>query len=148
VNRSRPSALDAALSYLGRSERSEAEIRKFLSEKSYSDSEITDGIAALIWYGYLDDQGLAKRIVESKKQRLVGDLAIEQTLQAKGLDVTVSTADASSRAQKLLRAKFATDADTHDMKFFAKAARLLASRGFREEEIQQALESHFRQFES
>jgi len=148
VNKPRPSALDVALKHLKRSERSEAEIRLFLIQKEYSNAEIEEGIAALKRYRYLDDQGLAKRIVEFKQKRLVGDLAIERTLEQKGLEVELPLEDGQVRAKKLLAVKFSSEQDTQDSRVIGKAARLLGSRGFREDEIRDALESHFRYFEA
>lgn len=148
MSKPRPSALDAALKYLKRSERSEAEIRLFLAQKEYSQCEVDDGIASLIRYGYLDDQGLAKRIVEFKQKKLVGDLVIRQTLEQKGLEAEIESEDGVIRAKKLLSIRFYADQDTKDAKVIGKAARLLGSRGFREDEIREALESHFNNFEA
>ncbi|QYK52445.1 MAG: regulatory protein RecX [Fimbriimonadaceae bacterium] len=148
MNKPRPSALDAALRYLKRSERSEAEIRLFLAQKEYPQSEINEGVGSLKQYGYLDDQGLAKRIIEFKQKKLVGDLVIQQTLDQKGLEAEIDSEDGVTRAKKLLSLKFHTDQDTNDPKVIGKAARLLGSRGFREDEIREALESHFKNFEA
>ncbi|MBX3113694.1 MAG: regulatory protein RecX [Fimbriimonadaceae bacterium] len=148
MNKPRPSALDAALRYLKRSERSEAEIRLFLAHKEYSQSETDEGISALKRYGYLDDQGLAKRIIDFKQKKLVGDLAIQQTLEQKGLESEIESEDGVARAKRLLTLRFHADQDTNDPKVIGKAARLLGSRGFREDEIREALESHFDNFEA
>lgn len=120
----------------------------YLAQKRYTDQDIELGIDALKRYRYLDDQGLAKRIVEFKQKRLVGDLAIEQTLEQKGLEIELPLEDGLVRAKKLLALKFSSDKDSQDPKIIGKAARLLGSRGFREDEIREALESHFRYFDA
>lgn len=147
MDKPQPSALDSALKYLRQNDRSEAEIRQYLTQKEFDGNAVNACIAALRAYGYLNDNGLAARIINTKKQKHLGDLAIEQTLQSRGLDQEVHSKNSQERALQVLKLKFPHDAESQDHKVIAKAARFLGTRGYREEEISDVLQSYFQNFD-
>lgn len=137
------SALEAALAWLNRADRSEFELRRHLAQLGFPDSEIDHAVATCGRYGYLDDDSLAGRVRSSMARKLAGDLKIEDRLERRGMNQEVVSEDGVERAMDLLKRRFRSVAGSNEPKTWAKAARHLASQGYREEEIRSALESFF-----
>lgn len=137
------SALQAALSWLERADRSEPELRSYLEQKGFGADEATEAIEKCRGYGYLDDGALANRIQSAMKKGLAGDLKISDRLEKRGLDSEVESSDAVQRALLALGRRFKGQEASADPKVWARAARHLAGQGYREEEIYRALEMYF-----
>jgi len=58
------SALSKALMYLSYQARTRKEMTKYLEKKEYSKAEIDEAMTKLQEYGYIDDEGYAKRVSE------------------------------------------------------------------------------------
>ena len=137
------SALETALKWLERADRSTQELETYLSKKGFSDDESLQAIKEVQRYGYLNDQNLADRVTKNLRQNLNGELKIQQKLAQRGLEPIDSVENATDRAVTLLNKKFHKEKDTSDPKIFAKAARSLASQGYQSEEIESAINLFF-----
>lgn len=109
-------ALDLAYRYLGRRDRTVAEVRRHLESKRVEPATIDDAVAELGEQGYLDDASYAQRFVADR--RALDDWGaerIERKLRAAGLaPELIATALATRDAQDelgaavaLLRRRFA-----------------------------------------
>lgn len=137
------SALQAALSWLERADRSEPELRNYLERKGFGAAETAEALEKCRGYGYLDDEALANRVQSAMKRGLAGDLKILDRLEKRGLDAEVESSDAVQRALLALGRRFNGQESSADPKVWARAARHLAGKGYREEEICRALEMYF-----
>ena len=109
-------ALDLAYRYLGRRDRTVAEVRRHLESKRVEPATIDDAVAELGEQGYLDDASYAQRFVADR--RALDDWGaerIERKLRAAGLEpeliaTALATRDAQDElgaAVALLRRRFA-----------------------------------------
>lgn len=137
------SALQTALSWLERADRSEPELRSYLERKGFGADEVTEAIGKCRSYGYLNDAALASRVQSTMKRDLAGDLKILDRLEKRGLGAEVESSDAVQRALLVLGRRFKGQESSADPKIWARAARHLAGKGYREEEIYRALEMYF-----
>lgn len=137
------SALESALNWLERADRSQTELENYLSTKKYESSEITEAILKLQSYGYLDDELLANRVTAALRKNLHGELKIKQKLEKKGLEAPATDSNGSERAFTLLSKKFSKCQNSSDSKDWARAARHLATQGYTEEEIEEAITKFF-----
>ena len=144
--RSRVAGLDdqeieqAALRYLARRDRTEAQVTGLLRRRGVSAARIAAQLQRLRRLGYLNDKVYARRWAESRIARKpMGRLRLEAELLAQGLDrpLVLNTLDAvyggrSERdlARDLLRARAAQALSQ------ARQVRLLRSHGFSEETIE------------
>ncbi len=135
----RRDALETALEFLRRRERSRAEIEARLAQLAYPPEEIESVVERLERYGYLDEKGMAQRIAERRRRQLFGEMAVEAELRSKSIEAEPKPADELPRALALLRKRFPDADPTH----LPRAARLLASRGFDEDTLEGALSQHF-----
>ncbi len=109
-------ALDLAFRYLGRRDRTVAEVRRHMESKRVEPATIDAAVADLGEQGYLDDAGYAQRFVADR--RTLDDWGaerIERKLRAAGLApdliaaalATRDTQDELDAAVALLRRRFA-----------------------------------------
>lgn len=86
--RARKRTFDRAVNLLTFKARSERELRTRLLEKPWTNEEIvTDVVAKLKKYGYIDDEGFARGFATSKlKQKPLGRYRLKQELKRKKLD--------------------------------------------------------------
>jgi|GEM_PF-3514048 len=137
------SALETALKWMERADRSRLEIQTYLEKKGFSESETTETLNKIQEYGYLNDEFLATRVTTALRNSLQGELKIQQKLEQRGLDPVNIQADSTSRALTLLQKKFKDQNHCNDPKIWSKAARHLASQGYTEEEIESAISKFF-----
>ncbi|MFM9871926.1 MAG: regulatory protein RecX [Fimbriimonadaceae bacterium] len=137
------SALSTALKWLERADRSQSELETYLTKKQFAPEEIAETINKLSDYGYLNDHSLSNRVTKSLRNNLAGELKINQKLEQRGLEPIDLTGDATERAIALLTKKFLLNQSTNEPKMLAKAARYLASQGYTEEEIENAITQFF-----
>jgi regulatory protein len=82
-----PDALQLAYRYLGRRERTVAEVRARLGRAQLPGDEIDDAVAELIDLGYLDDARYARVFTEDKRSlEDWGSERIERVLRERGVD--------------------------------------------------------------
>jgi len=137
-------ALGSALRYLAASERTEAELRSFLSKMGADEQTIGRIVDHCLSKRFLSDARVAERETElAKSRRFDGRLKVAAKLEKRGLDeesldrlaASYTEADETQAARAWLRLKKFTDP--------AKAARSLASKGFSEDAAKSALSDTF-----
>jgi regulatory protein len=110
-------ALDLAYRYLGRRDRTVAEMRHYLEGKRVDPVAITTTVAELSSQGYLDDARYARRFAEERRELdHWGAERIERRLLATGVDPELVAAALAQRASgdelaaavALLRRRFPT----------------------------------------
>ncbi len=135
-------ALEAALKHLARRDRFESEIRAHLS--GYPEEVRDQVVGHLTRKRILDDGRAAAALVRSREgRRAIGISALRQELQLRGASAQVIEAlpietTELQRALGVLESKFSRRPSDR-----ARAGRLLARRGFEEEDIDSALEAFF-----
>jgi regulatory protein len=143
-------ALKLCLGWLRSGDLTEAELRRKLEAKGRPEEEIAAALTAVKARKWQSDERVVERVKEVGTHRLEGKSKIEAKLAQRGLDPeqlgeALSDLDEESeksRALALLQLRLkASDSP-------AKAARILASKGFEEEVIRFALESLFPDWES
>ena len=137
-------ALALALRYLGAAERTEAELRSYLTKRKVDVEEAEQVVAYCMAKRFVSDERAADRETELAKTRnLDGRLKVAAKLQRRGIaEVGLDRAMADypeseevAAAGAWIRAKKFTDP--------AKAARYLASKGYSEEAARTALTDAF-----
>jgi len=110
-------ALDLAYRYLGRRDRTVAEMRRYLEDKRVDPAAITTTVAELSAQGYLDDARYAHRFADDRRELdHWGAERIERRLLAAGVDPDLVAAalmqqangDELAAAVALLRRRFPT----------------------------------------
>jgi len=110
-------ALDLAYRYLGRRDRTVAEMRHYLEDRRVDPAAITTTVADLSAQGYLDDARYARRFAEDRRELDDwGAERIERRLLAAGVDPDLVAAalmqqasgDELAAAVALLRRRFPT----------------------------------------
>ncbi len=138
-------SLRLCIKWLRSGDLTEAELRKRLLAKNRPDEEIESALEAVKSRKWQSDERVIERVKETSAQRLEGRAKIESRLAKKGLEEeevqeAVSGLDEDSEREKAracLRQKLKGGESP------AKAARILASRGFEEEAIRGVLEEFF-----
>ena len=151
----KPQAMEAALRILSRKEVTEAEMRRSLLRREYTEEEAQDAIARLLEYHYLDDVRYARlffsyafgknwgrrRAAQELRKKGVADETIRAALEE--LEEEAETPDefvlAKRAADRVLRMAELGPADPVPQKVSARIARRLAGRGFRETVIYEVL---------
>lgn len=131
--------MQTALRYLGYRSRSEAELRRYLKQRGYLPEAIDGALDRLRSWNYLDDEVFARGWALARAQnRGHGPRRIDQELRSKGVSQTLirdavreafDQVDETAQAKRLLAKRFATET-LKDPKTRAKAAALLARRGY------------------
>lgn len=140
-------ALNKALGYIAKYQKSERELKKYLKDKDFSPEVVEFVAEKLKSYGFVDDKVFATNFVKCKtknqgkrklssllKQKGVSETIIEETLEefARDSDQILSV------AQKYLKNK------PLDLKTKQKAYRYLSSRGYNSEDIMPCLNKIFK----
>ena len=134
-------ALEKALVFLTKKDRTEREIIEKLSKSGYSKDVIDDVLVKLADYGYVNDEDYAKRYLDSLIEKGKGKYAIRDAMSRKGLPSelvanTIEDGYSSEREQenalnlanKVLEEVFTGNEETS--KIIAKINRRLMGRGF------------------
>lgn len=131
-------AVQAALKLLSMRARSRRELARLLERRGFSRDDVTDAVAHLAELGYLDDRALAAARAQTLLAGRFGERAVLTRLTAAGISREDAEAalltltaeqgfDLRASAQRLLLAR---KVDLGDERGRARAARLLATRGF------------------
>ena len=138
-------ALKECIKWLKTADLTEAEISDRLAKKGYDSNVIASVVDQLKNRTWINDQRVAERQAELAKQKLVGRLKVEQTLEKRQVaetqrDSVLEDFDDASEAE---RAHNLLDQRLKEGDGIAKAARILGSRGFTEDVIRTVLESRY-----
>ena len=143
----RSDPMQAAIEALARSDQLTASLRQKLTVGGYSEAEIESTLTQLSEWGLLNDLSLSEHWAQRASEHpSKGRLRIAEELVRRGVDeslaetlanAVLSDDDERARAQAMLKERFA------DRKNPAKAARLLAGRGFDPDLIQSLIEDFF-----
>jgi SOS response regulatory protein OraA/RecX len=139
------SALWTSLKALQRRDFLSAELDRFLDQRGYEPEQKTTVMAQLANWGFLNDERVIENFINYRQNKLYGKLKILAELEQKGAPIELAQLIESrlapevelENANKLLAKKFSTD----DVPI--KGARYLASRGYEEATIVEAVESYF-----
>lgn len=142
-------ALAAALGLLRVRGRSEVELQRALERREHAPSDVAAVLLRLKELGYLNDQAFAKARAATLLRGRLGPDAIRQKLAGHGLGEAEAGAaieeaireqafDPVTAAREVLT-KRRLQPETLDAKGWARAGRLLASRGYSEDVIEQVL---------
>ena len=136
----------AALRFLARRDRTEAQVRTYLSRTGASSGRIQTLIKQFVKRGYLNDEAFALRWAQRRlARRPMGRSRLEAELLRQGLDRAV-TASALERVYKerserdLARALLNQSSDLRTLRGRSRGANLLRRHGFDEETIEEALQ--------
>jgi regulatory protein len=139
-------ALDLAYGYLGRRDRTVAEMRHYLEGKRVDPAAITATVAELSAQGYLDDARYARRFADDRRELdHWGAERIERRLLAAGIDPDLvaaalahqASADELAAAVALLRRRFPTPpADDRERQ---RALGVLVRKGYESELAHEAV---------
>ncbi len=135
-------ALNKAVGYIAKYQKSEKELKKYLRDKEY-DKDVVDYVAEkLKSYGFVDDKVFATNFVKSKT-KTQGKRKIAMMLKQKGVDEKIvdDTIEefACDKEQIVAVAKRYLKNKTLDLKTKQKAYRYLMSRGYNGEDIMPCL---------
>ncbi len=138
-------ALKECVKWLKSADLTEAEIADRLATKGYDSNVIASVVEQLKNRTWVNDQRVAERQAEIAKQKLVGRLKVEQTLEKRQVaeDKRESVLEDFDDASEAQRAHNLLDQRLKEGDGIAKAARILGSRGFTEEVIRSVLESRY-----
>ncbi len=143
-----PPAFDRALYYLGMKARTRHEMEAYLHRRQYAQPVIDAVMEKLKDYGWIDDEQLSQRAVDTLSRQRLGRGAIERKLRQRGVDKQLARAalDAylpeaeSENARQLARSLWERYRDSEPRKRWQKTAAALARRGFAWDSIQDAME--------
>ena len=146
-------ALDAAYRYLGRRDRTEAEVRQRLEQAGTATAVLNEAIAILVEQHVLDDTRYARLFVEDKRNlEQWGADRIRRTLASRGIDrelieQALSTEDLEGggeleRAVELLRTRFRSP--PRDRKERDRALGVMLRKGYDSEVAIDALAAYAR----
>lgn len=147
------SILKSALNLLSRREHSRAELIQKLTQRGFSVSEVKEVIADLVQRNYLSDERYIEMLVRSRQNRGYGPIRVRQELEQKGvssesilLNLEVQDKTWHQAAVQAYQKKYG-ESVPRDVPEKLKRMRYLQSRGFTQEQIQQAV-SHNELLES
>lgn len=132
--------LDLIARWLSRSDRTRSELRGRLLALGVSESDADEALEMAAERGWLNEERLAERIVETGEQRqLRGRGMTRIQMQRRGIDENVVEAIAPEQDESEIERALAWLRSQNTLSASA-VARKLAARGFREETIRQALD--------
>ena len=142
-------ALDVAFRYLGRRERTTAEVRGHLEAKQVEPATIDEAVAELRRTGYLDDAGYAQRFAEDRRtldswgadriERKLRQVGIAPDLVRAALDARDAAGELDAAVAVIVRRYPEPLADDRTRQ---KALGVLVRRGYGLELAHQALRLH------
>ena len=142
------SALSTALTYLSYQARTRKEMMQYLEKKEFSKADIEEAMTKLKEYGYIDDEGYAKRVAEmTHLHPAKGKNSMPRKLSQKGIPEeliqhTMETYDESVDQEKaftLARKHAMNNLDQPWKKCVDQINRKLYSRGFTSEVIRSVI---------
>ena len=123
--------------YVSRRERTEAELKRKLEEKGYSEDEMDDAMGYARDCGLVDDRSYCVRFAEYSLKKERGPLRVMRDLSEKGVkreriqDALTEVMDEEAERETALHLAEKELPEEAGEKEFARVARKLASRGFR-----------------
>jgi regulatory protein len=132
----RNKAYDRAIRFLGFRSRSEAEVRRYLRDKNYTDDVIEETVNRLVAQNYLDDEAFARFWLENRAQfRPRGRQGLRYELREKGIsdqiiDSLLANLDEEALAWTAVENKRARWANLPEQAFKKKTVDFLSRRGF------------------
>lgn len=137
-------SLSWCLKRLSRSDQTERQLRDSLARRGAEEEEVDQALAWLKARGLLSDQRTGARHVEvARSRRLMGEEGIRSELESMGLDPVAFLSESEEEEAEEERAKTLLQARLKPGDGPAKAARVLASKGFGEEVIRSVLASRY-----
>ncbi len=142
--------LDYAYRLLAQRSYSEVQLAEKMLAKGFTEAAVARTVARLKEQGYLNDARLAADTAERLRQRGFGQERIREKLTQHGIAAdtattvlaTTSSDDEREDAQRFLASRFSADT-LKQPKIVARAFRLLISRGYPQEVVEQLLGSGF-----
>ncbi|WP_428086170.1 regulatory protein RecX [Candidatus Thioglobus sp.] len=129
----------SAMRMLVRREHSILELSQKLSNKQFEPDEIEKAIVTLIEQNYQSDERFAAEFIQMRFNQGKGPIKISVDLKQRGIDqFDLSEFDFFALAQTIRQRKFGVEAP-NNFKEKAKQQRFLQSRGFRFDEINEAM---------
>ena len=125
-----------AIAMLSRGDLSEAQLRQRLASKGFDTAEITNAVEVLLARGYLDDERIARHLVDRALESGRGANWVRAQLTRRGLNpALIENAEASARDDTQERARGAIlgkfgPPHTLENKDRQRAFRFLVGRGF------------------
>lgn len=141
-------AREKALGYLSYRPRSEAEVRRYLTEREFSAQTVDEVVARLCQVGLIDDSAFARFWIENRERfRPRGERALIQELRQHGIaDVVIEQAladfDAEAVGATYAREQARRLAHLPPEQFRRRLGERLARRGFAYDLIQNLLERY------
>ena len=141
-------AFDRALYYLGLKARTRHEMEAYLKRRQYAPQVIAAVMDKLKEYGFVDDEQLSQRAVDSLSRQRLGRGAIERKLRQRGVDKELArealdayrSEDESENARQLAATLWERYREAEPRKRWQKTTAALARRGFSWESIQSAMQ--------
>ena len=142
-------ALDLSLYYLGLKPRTRHEMEAYLKRRQYAPEVIAAVMDKLKDYGFIDDEQLSQRAVDTLSRQRLGRGAIERKLRQRGVDKDLAREalnayqpeDENENARELARTLWERYREAEPRKRWQKTAAALARRGFSWDSIQSALQN-------
>lgn len=138
--KSNKTAYEAALHLLKYRLQSSYELTQKLKVRKYSEDDIRQAIEKLEYYGYVNDESLAEDLFNKyKEMNAYGDLYVHRKLKKMGLhfDDHLTFEDELQAAMYVMKSKLSLVPAVQ--KNYARAAGILARRGFRYSVVQTVL---------
>lgn len=142
-------AVEQALAWISRRERTVGEVRKYLGSRGCAEADITEAIIRLNGMGYLDDAKYAVRFAEDRRtldgwgndriDRRLRELGIDDNCREAALADSDHEAEVE-RALGILNRKL--DGPAADARSYNRAMGLLLRRGYDGELAAQAIRAH------
>lgn len=141
-------AFDLSLYYLGLKARTRHEMEAYLKRRQYAPQVIAAVMDKLKEYGFVDDEQLSQRAVDSLSRQRLGRGAIERKLRQRGVDKELArealdayrSEDESENARQLAATLWERYREAEPRKRWQKTTAALARRGFSWESIQSAMQ--------
>lgn len=141
-------AFDLSLYYLGLKARTRHEMEAYLKRRQYAPQVIAAVMDKLKEYGFVDDEQLSQRAVDSLSRQRLGRGAIERKLRQRGVDKELAREaldayrpeDESENARQLAVTLWERYREAEPRKRWQKTTAALARRGFSWESIQSAMQ--------
>ena len=147
LEQERVPALDGALYYLGLKARTRHELEQYFNRRQYAPEVISSVMERLEEYGFVDDDELSRRAVESLSHQKMGRGAIERKLRMRGVDKEIAREalqqyapeDESESAKEMAASLWEKYRRDEPQKRRQKTSAALARRGFSWDSIRDAM---------
>ena len=147
LEQEKPMALDGALYYLGLRSRTKKEMEDWLRRRQYASEVASFVMDRLQDYGFVDDEALSRRAVESLSRQKLGRGAIERKLRQRGVDKEIARealeeydpTDEGESAKEMAASLWERYRRDELQKRRQKTSAALARRGFSWDSIREAM---------